>query len=90
MLPSDDDPGRRCGDSLAREALYEAATVMLTRTRSWCTLKAWAMRIAQRRGLKRAKVALARRLAVIMHKMWVNGADFRWGHEAPGGVAATR
>jgi transposase len=80
----------RCGDGLAREALYEAATVMLTRTSSWCTLKAWAMRIAQRRGLKRAKVALARRLAVIMHKMWVNGADFRWGHEASGGAAASR
>jgi transposase len=77
----------RCGDAMAREALYEAANVMLTRTNSWSTLKAWAMRVAQRRGLKRAKVALARRLAVVMHSLWVNDADFRWGPQATVGRA---
>jgi transposase len=62
---------------------------MLTRTSSWSTLKAWAMRVAQRRGLKRAKVALARRLAVVMHRLWVNDADFRWGRQATVGIEGT-
>ena len=44
-------------------------------------LKAWAMQIARRRGLKKAIVALARRLAVIMHRIWVDGTEFRWTRE---------
>ena len=40
--------------------------------------KAWAMQIARRRGMKKAIVALARRLAVIMHRIWVDGTEFRW------------
>ena len=43
--------------------------------------KAWAMKIARHRGLKKAIVALARRLAVIMHRMWVDGTEFRWTRE---------
>jgi transposase len=62
---------------------------MLTRTNSWSTLKAWAMGVAQRCGLKRAKVALARRLAVVMHRLWVNDADFRWGRQATTGTEGT-
>ena len=71
----------RCGDEMMRVMLYEAAQVMLTRTnkRSW--LKAWAMQIARRRGMKKAIVALARRLAVIMHRIWVDGTEFRWTRE---------
>ena len=68
----------KCGDAMVRAALYEAANVMLTRTtrRSW--LKAWAMQVAKRRGKARATVALAHRLGVIMHRMWVDGSEFRW------------
>src|SRR5450631_3349163 len=68
----------RCGDEMMRVMLYEAAQVMLTRTNKWSWLKAWAMQIARRRGKKRAIVALARRLAVIMHRIWVDGTEFRW------------
>jgi hypothetical protein len=57
--------------------LFEAAHVMMVRTGRWTPLKAWAMRIATRRGAKRAKVALARKLAVIMHRIWVDGTEFR-------------
>jgi transposase len=71
----------RCGDEMMRVMLYEAAQVMLTRTNKWSWLKAWAVQIAKRRGMKKAIVALARRLAVIMHRIWVNGTEFRWTRE---------
>jgi hypothetical protein len=67
----------KSGDRRARVALFEAAHVMMTRVARWFPLKAWAMRVAARRGAKRAKVALARRLAVILHRMWVDGTDFQ-------------
>ena len=63
----------RCGDEMMRTMLYEAAQVMLTRTNKWSWLKAWAMQIARRRGMKKAIVALARRLAVILsnpERLW--------------------
>src|ERR1700685_1347350 len=71
----------RCGDAMMRVMLYEAAQVMLTRTNKWSWLKAWAMQIARRRGMKKAIVALARRLAVILHRIWVDGTEFRWTRE---------
>jgi transposase len=71
----------KCGDEMMRGMLYEAAQVMLTRTNKWSWLKAWAMKIARRRGMKKAIVALARRLAVIMHRIWVDGTEFRWTRE---------
>jgi transposase len=71
----------RCGDEMMRVMLYEAAQVMLTRTNKWSWLKAWAMKIARHRGMKKAIVALARRLAVILHRIWVDGTDFRWTRE---------
>lgn len=71
----------RCGDGMMRTLLYEAAQVMLTRTITWLWLKAWAMNIAKRRGKQKAIVALARRLAVIMHRMWCDGTEFRWTKE---------
>ena len=64
-----------------RTALYEAANSLLTHTRRWFWLKAWAMQVAKRRGMARAKVALARRLAVILHRMWIDGTEFRWGEQ---------
>jgi transposase len=70
-----------CGDEMMRVMLYEAAQSML-RSKKWSWLKAWAMQIARRRGMKKAIVALARRLAVIMHRIWVDGTEFRWTREA--------
>ena len=72
----------KCGDEMMRVMLYEAAQVMLTRTNKWSWLKAWAMKIARHRGMKKAIVALARRLAVIMHRIWVDGTEFQWTREA--------
>ena len=71
----------RCGDEMMRMMLYEAAQSMLVRTVKWSWLKAWAMKIARHRGMKKAIVALARRLAVIVHRMWVDGTEFRWTRE---------
>jgi len=78
-----DRPGTisRCGDEIMRAMLYEAAQAMLLRSAKWSWLKAWAMQIARRRGMKRAIVALARRLAVILHRIWVDGTDFLWTRE---------
>jgi len=71
----------RCGDEMMRVMLYEAAQIMLVRSVKWSWLKAWAVKIARRRGLKKAIVALARRLAVIMHRIWVDGTEFQWTRE---------
>ena len=71
----------RCGDEMMRVMLYEAAHIMLVRLAKWSWLKAWAMKIARHRGMKKAIVALARRLAVIMHRIWVDGTEFRWTRE---------
>ena len=78
----------KCGDAMMRTALYEAAHSMLTRTTRWSWLKAWAMQVAKRRGKKRATVALARRLGVIMHRLWVDGSEFRWSRDGADAVAA--
>lgn len=77
----------RCGDELARTALYEAAHALLTRSKKWSSLRAWGMRVAKRRGMARARVAVARKLAVILHRMWVDDTEFRFGTE-PGPAAA--
>jgi transposase len=67
----------KIGDSSVRTALYEAAHVMLTKPLRGCSqLKSWAMRIKNRAGMSKAKVALARRLAVIMHRMLVDNTPF--------------
>jgi len=72
----------KCGDALLRTMLYEAAHSLLTRSRKWSWLKAWGMRVAQRRGIRRAIVAVARRLAVVLHRMWVDGSEFRWSKDS--------
>ena len=61
---------------MVQTALYQAAHTILTRATKWLSLKAWAMRIAQRRDM--AKVALARKLAVVLHRMWLDETEFRW------------
>jgi transposase len=71
----------KCGDEMMRVMLYEAAQILLMRSTKWSWLKAWAMKIARHRGMKKAIVALARRLAVIMHRIWIDGTEFRWTRE---------
>jgi transposase len=66
----------KIGDAGVRTALYEAANVILTRPVKGAGLKSWATKLARRAGMKKAKVALARKLAVILHRMWVDGAAF--------------
>jgi len=78
----------RCGDELARTALYEAAHSLLIRSTKWSALRAWGMAIAKRRGMARARVAVARKLAVILHRMWADGTEFRWGKQAAAPAAA--
>jgi transposase len=53
----------------------------MLRSTKWSWLRAWPMKIARHRGMKKAIVALARRLAVIMHRIWVDGTEFRWTRE---------
>lgn len=72
----------RAGDTMVRTALYEAATVILSRAVRFSSLKRWAMAVAARRGVKRARVALARKLSTVLHRIWVDQTTFRWGGEA--------
>ena len=78
----------RCGDELARTALYEAAHALLIRSSKWSALRAWGMSIAKRRGMARARVAVARKLSVILHRMWADGSEFRWGKQTLATAAA--
>lgn len=68
----------RTNDPLLRSYLYEAAGVLMTRVRRSCPLKEWALRLAKRIGWKRASIAIARKLAVILHSIWRNGTEFEW------------
>jgi transposase len=78
----------RCGDEMVRTALYQAAHVLMHHGR-WSALRGWAMRIAKRSGAKLAKVALARKLAVVLHRMWIDGTEFCWtAREQPAAQAA--
>ena len=68
---------------MVRTALYQAAHVLMHHGR-WSGLRGWAMRIAKRSGVKLAKVVLARKLAVILHRMWVVATEFHWSAKEPG------
>ena len=70
------------GDGLLRSLLYEAANSLLTVVRKSHPIKDWARRIKKRSSHKKACVALARKLAVIMHRMLISGETFRWPEEA--------
>ena len=70
------------GNSMTRKHLYEAATTLLTRTTSFSSLKAWGLRIAKLSGFKKARVAVARKLAVVLHAMWKTNTEFRWSQAA--------
>ena len=77
----------KCGDAMLRSYLYEAANVLLTRVAKWSVLKGWGIRQAKRSGLRKAKVAVAGKLAVILHRMWIDGTEFHWSSNE---VAAQR
>jgi transposase len=77
----------KAGDAMAREALYEAATSMLCKSKSMSVLKAWGMAVAKRRGFKRAGVALARKLATVLHRMWVSETEFRFSRNVVAAAA---
>ena len=79
-----DNPGRisHAGDADVRATLYAAANAMLMRSIAWSSLKAWGVRLMKTKGRRRAVVAVARKIAVVLHRMWVDGADFRRGSEA--------
>jgi transposase len=78
-----DNPGRisRAGDPNVRCTLYTAANAMMTRSSKWSSLKVWGIQLAKARGHRRAVVAVARKLAVILHRMWLDDTQFRWGTE---------
>ena len=76
----------RCGDGLTRSYLFEAATVLLQRYCRPCALKSWGLALAKRIGMRRAKVAVVRKLAVIMHRMWIDQTDFHDGQVLDGQV----
>jgi transposase len=84
-----DHAGRisKCGDGLTRTYLFEAAGTLLTRVSKWSTLKAWGTRLAKRVGINKARVAVARKLAVIMHRIWLDGTSFRWSDRQEAAVA---
>ncbi|MCB1834873.1 MAG: IS110 family transposase [Geminicoccaceae bacterium] len=71
----------RVGDASVRTALHDAANVILSRVTRFSTLKSWAVQVAKRRGMRRAKVALARKLATVLHRIWADGTEFVWGQE---------
>jgi transposase len=74
-------PLSKAGDSLLRTLLYEAATSLLARSGRDCALRRWGLRLAKRLGVKKARVAIARKLAVILHAIWVDGT---WFEAEPG------
>lgn len=77
----------KCGDGLVRTYLYEAANSIMTRLRRPLALRDWALDLAQRSSERKARVALARRLAIIMHRIWIDGTSFEW-HPPVAGPAA--
>ena len=72
----------KCGDAFTRTCLYEAAHVLLTKVQRFSPLKAWGMRLVKRIGMKKTCIAVARKIAVILHRIWVDETEFRWTREA--------
>jgi len=72
------------GDALARHMLYEAASALISRVKRWSSLKAWAMKIVKRSGQRKARVALARKLSLILHRIWMDGTEFCWSKKEVG------
>ena len=75
-----DTKGRisKAGDPMLRSALYEAANSLLVRVKRPCALQTWGKQLAETKGAKRARVAVARKLAILLHRLWLSETDFRW------------
>ena len=71
----------KCGSSELRFLLVEAGTVILTRSKKWSKLKALGLKLMRKKGLKKAALAVGRKLAMIMHKMLLEQREFVWGEE---------
>jgi len=71
----------KCGDTFTRTCLYEAAHVLLTKVQRFSPLKAWGTRLVKRIGMRKACIALARKIAVVLHRILVDGTEFRWTRE---------
>ena len=69
----------KLGDGLARTYLFEAASVLVGRIARWSSLQEWGARLTKRVGSKKARVAVARKIAIILHCIWVDGTEFEWG-----------
>ena len=78
-----DNPGRisHAGDADVRATLYAAANAMLMRSIAWSSLKAWGVKLMKTKGRRRAIVAVARKIGVVLHRMWIDGSDFRLGSQ---------
>ena len=72
----------KCGDASMRAVLYQAALALLMRSKKYSAIRVWGLGIAKRRGLRRAAVAVARKLAVLMHRIWADGTKYHWQREA--------
>ena len=68
----------KAGDPMLRSALYEAANSLLSRVKRPCALREWGLGLVQRKGSKRARVAVARKLAILLHRLWQSEDEFRW------------
>ena len=65
-------------ENMVADRAYSPGLIAPTDRRKWSALKAWGIRLAKRSGLRKAKVAVARKLAVILHRMWIDGTEFNW------------
>jgi transposase len=72
----------KCGDANMRSILYQAGLALLTRTTKVSSIRMWGLAVAKRRGLRRAIIAVARKLAIVMHRVWADGTEFRWPEKA--------
>jgi transposase len=68
----------KAGDPMLRSALYEAANNLLVRVKRPCALQTWGKRLAEAKGPKRARVAVARKLAILLHRLWQSETEFCW------------
>ena len=75
-------PISKAGDAGMRAVLYQAGLALLTRSQRWSKLRAWGMAVAKRRGMRRAVVAVGRKLAILMHRIWKDGTTYEWGQSA--------
>jgi transposase len=71
----------KCGSKELRSLLTEAGVVVLTRSQKWSKVKAWGLKLMRKKGIKKAALAVGRKLAVIMHRMLVSGKEFIYGEE---------